>query len=146
MKKVLISIAGLLLLFVLIFQFIPIQSIAAGNFDTGYYDPNNNHADGAVGKTTATILGTALTAVQWAGTAIAVIMLITLGAKYLSGGVDDKSTVKKNTIAYAIGAGIFFGGTILVSIIKNFVLGNLKAFIISFIPTSCATTILEEYL
>lgn len=128
MKKLLISIMGLVIIFTLLFQYFPIASFAT-NFDTGYYDPNNNHAQNGsvnVGNTAATIVGTVLTVVQWAGAAVAIIMLVTLGAKYLYGGVDEKSTIKKSTVGYAIGAGIFFGGTVLVSVIKNFILESMR--------------------
>lgn len=127
MKRVFISIFCFLIIFTLLFQVFPIKSNAVnnGNFTTAYYDPSNDHS-GDGGKSAGKILAAGLSLVQWAGVAVAIIMLLTLGVKYLSGGVDDKSTVKKNTVTYVIAAGIFFGGSVLVTIIKTFVLGTLK--------------------
>jgi len=124
MKRVLISIFCFLIMMVLLSQCFP--NISYGdNFDTSPYSPSTDLAREA-GTPVIQILGAALTAVQYTGVAIAIIMMLILGAKYLSGGVDDKATVKKNTISYVIAAGIFFGGSIIVTIIKKFALGTFS--------------------
>ena len=122
MKRVLISIFCFLVMMVLLSQCFPYLSYAlSSNYSTSDYSPSADLA-GDAGTPVIQILGAALTAVQYTGVAIAIIMMLILGAKYLSGGVDDKATVKKNTISYVIAAGIFFGGSVIVTIIKKFAL------------------------
>lgn len=123
MKKVFISVFCFLIIMILLFQCFP--NISYGdNFDTSPYSPDQDLA-GEAGEPVIKILGAALTAVQFAGMGIAIIMMLILGAKYLSGGADDKATVKKNTISYVIAAMIFFGGSFIVTLIKKFALKNL---------------------
>lgn len=125
MKKVLISIFCFLIIFTIFFQIFPQFAYATNpNFDTGVYDPGNDHS-GTPGNTVAKIVGTALTFVQIVAAGISVVMLITLGVKYMTGSVEAKADVKNNTVTYAIGAGIAFGATAIATIVKQFVLKNL---------------------
>ena len=39
---------------------------------------------------------------------------------------QNKADVKKNTVTFVLAAGICFGGTLIATIVKNFVIGNLK--------------------
>lgn len=126
MKKIFISIFCFLIIFSLFFQIFPQISYATNsNFETSVYDPNNNHA-GTPGNAVAKITTTVLTFVQIAAGAVSIIMIVTLGVKYMTGSVESKADVKNNTVTFVIGAIIAFSATTLATIIKNFVLGNLK--------------------
>ena len=53
------------------------------------------------------------------GSILSVIILITIGIKYMMGSVEEKAQYKKTLIPYVIGAFILFAGSNLASIIYN---------------------------
>ncbi len=59
------------------------------------------------------------------GVAVAVIMLMALGLKYMSGGASEKAEYKKSMIPFLIGALVLIVGPQLVGIIYNLV-GNIE--------------------
>lgn len=67
-----------------------------------------------------TILNSALSIIQVIGIAIATIMLITLGIKYMVSSVSDRAEIKKHAVVYVVGAILLFGASGIVEIIKNF--------------------------
>lgn len=125
MKRVFISIFCFLIMFLLLFQCFPIFSNATDPFDTSIYGTETDDS-GPAGNAVAKITGTVLTFVQVVGVGVGIITLITLGTKYMTGSVEDKADVKNNTVTYVLAAGICFGGTLIATIVKNFVIGNLK--------------------
>ena len=125
MKRVFLSIFCFLIIFMVLIQCFPNISNALDPYDTSPFNVGEDSSEDA-GNVAAKITGMILTMVQVGGVGVAIISMLTLGGKYLMGSVEDKADVKKNTVTYVIAAGISFGGTIIVTIIKSFVMGNLK--------------------
>lgn len=63
---------------------------------------------------------------QVIGVGIAIIMLISLGAKYMMGSIEQKAEIKKHAVVYVVGAVIFFGAFGILTIIQEFIKGNFK--------------------
>lgn len=64
---------------------------------------------------------------QLGGTAIAVITVTLLGAKYMVSSVEEKATIKNKAMPIVIGCILLFAGVNLVALVANFtngVLGN----------------------
>ena len=57
--------------------------------------------------------------------AVAVIMLMVLGIKYVTASPGEKADVKKNSIIYVVGAIVAFGGYVILGWIQDFAV-NLK--------------------
>lgn len=72
----------------------------------------------------AGIVNNAIAIVQIIGLGIAIIMLFSLGMKYMVGSVEDKAEVKKHAMVYVIGAVIFFAATAILEIIQMFIKMN----------------------
>ena len=53
------------------------------------------------------------------GSICSVVVLIILGMKYMMGSVEEKAEYKKTLLPYAIGAGMVFAASSLVSVIYN---------------------------
>lgn len=57
--------------------------------------------------------------VQVVAVAVAVIMLVVLGVKYMSAAPSDKADIKKSATGYIVGAVLLFGATGVLQIIKS---------------------------
>ena len=55
--------------------------------------------------------------IQVVGTVVAVVMLIVIGIKYMTGSIEEKADYKKSMIPYLIGVFIFFALTQLLAIV-----------------------------
>lgn len=62
-----------------------------------------------------TVGASAISIIAIIGSAVAVISLIILGIKYMSGSVEERATYKKTLIPYVIGAILVFGGATLIA-------------------------------
>lgn len=60
------------------------------------------------------------------GLGIAIIILMSLAAKFIWGSIEQKVEVKKHLINYVVGAGVFFTASILLGMLQDFILANLK--------------------
>ena len=65
------------------------------------------------------ILGTILGAVQAVGSAAAVIVLVIVGIRYMTGSVEEKAEYKKTMIPYVVGAVLVFAASNVAMIIYN---------------------------
>lgn len=74
----------------------------------------------------AGIINNAIAIVQIIGLGIAMIMLFSLGMKYMVGSVEEKAEVKKHAMVYVIGAVIFFSATGILEILQMFIQENFK--------------------
>ncbi|MBR3132981.1 MAG: hypothetical protein IKG42_02740 [Clostridia bacterium] len=63
--------------------------------------------------------GLAIGIVQIIGVGIAVIMLLTLGIKFMIASPNEKADIKKHAIIYVVGALIFFGASGLLELMKS---------------------------
>lgn len=66
-----------------------------------------------------TILATILDIVRLAGAAIAVVMLMTIAAKYMVASSGDRADIKKYAFNYVIGAIILFAASGILTIIRD---------------------------
>lgn len=68
----------------------------------------------------------ALGIVQTVGMAVAIIMLVVLGIKYIISSPEDKATIKDKAVMYVTGAVIIFAASGLVGIIANWASNELR--------------------
>ena len=64
----------------------------------------------------ATVVGTAVGLLKWVGGAMAIIMLMFAGIKYMTAGADEKAAVKESLLPLVIGAILIFGAVSIVEI------------------------------
>ena len=85
-----------------------------------YLDPDQIRPQdsNAVG-TIRDISGIILTVIQVVGVAVAVIMLVWLGIKYIAASPNEKADIKKGAVIYIVGAILLFGASGLIQIFKN---------------------------
>lgn len=70
--------------------------------------------------------GAVLGIVSAIGMAVALIMLVWLGVKYVMASPDGKADIKKQAFAYILGAVLIFGASTIIGYIKTFIDENLK--------------------
>lgn len=68
------------------------------------------------------ILSVALDVTRIVGAAIAIIILMVIGAKYIIASAGERADLKKYAINYVIGALILFGASGILAMIKEFVI------------------------
>lgn len=111
MKKI-ITIA-LTIILILIFSF----PVYASNFDPGTYEPPTITGGDTIIKMVQPIINT----ISVIGIVVAVITLIVIGIKYITGSVSEKADYKKTMIPYVIGVVMLVGITQILRIIANLV-------------------------
>ena len=62
---------------------------------------------------------------QVIGVGIAIIMLLSIAAKFMWGSIEQKAEVKKHLFVYVVGAGVMFSAAILVGVLQNFIKDNI---------------------
>ena len=77
-------------------------------------------------KAITDIIAAVLGIVRTAGAAVAIIILMTIAAKYIMASAGDRADIKKYAINYVIGAVVLLGATGILSVIKNLVDESLK--------------------
>lgn len=117
MKKVLIKLISILLIVVCIL------SITNGVDATSDIIKQKFNGNTTAEGTTAVkqILSGVLSVVRTVGAVIAVVMLMTIGAKYIVASAGDRADIKKYAINYVIGAIILLGATGILSVIQKLV-------------------------
>ena len=60
------------------------------------------------------------------GLGIAVIILMTLGAKFVLGSVEQKAEVKKHLVVYVVGVAVLIMGALLLGLLQDFIVRNLN--------------------
>ena len=92
------------------------------------YDPSGltGNPNGGTAKTVRENANKIIRIVQIIATAVAVIMLIWLGVKYMSAAPSERADIKKSAIIYIVGAVLLFGTTGILQIIQTFA-GNLTS-------------------
>ena len=76
--------------------------------------------DGAAADKTKEISGQIIGIVQIVGTAIAVIMLVVLGIKYVVAAPNEKAEIKKSALIYVIAAVFLFAAVNILAVIQDF--------------------------
>lgn len=59
----------------------------------------------------AGMLSSVVGVIQIVGTFVTVVASVCLGIRYVTSSVDEKASIKKNLIPYAVGVVIFYGAT-----------------------------------
>lgn len=67
-----------------------------------------------------------IVAFRVAGLGIAVIILMSLGAKFIWGSVEQKAEVKKHLMVYVTGVGVLIMASFILGIVQDFIVGNFK--------------------
>lgn len=88
------------------------------------YAPDNWDANENVSSDMEDIVGNVLGFVQILGSAIAVIMIVVLGIKYMVGSVEEKAEYKKTMIPYAVGAICIFAASNIAKMVYDAVTTN----------------------
>ncbi len=88
------------------------------------YSPESWTANENVTTEMTNLVGKILGFVQIVGSAIAVIMIVVLGIKYMVGSVEEKAEYKKTMIPYAVGAICIFGASNIAKFVYDAVTGN----------------------
>lgn len=70
------------------------------------------------------LLGTVLGAVQLVGSFAAVIVLVIVGVRYMTGSVEEKAEYKKTMIPYVVGAILVFAASNVAKVIYD-ISGNI---------------------
>ena len=83
------------------------------------YDPGNWVANEQSSTELNDIVGTILGFVQVIGSAIAVIMIVVLGIKYMVGSAEEKAEYKKTMIPYLVGAICIFAASTIANVVYN---------------------------
>ena len=81
------------------------------------YAPGSWQADESSSAELNDIVGTILGFVQVIGSAIAVIMIVVLGIKYMVGSAEEKAEYKKTMIPYLVGAICIFGASTIANVV-----------------------------
>ena len=72
------------------------------------------------------IISAVLGIVRIVGSAVAVVMLMTIAAKYIIASAGDRADIKKYALNYVIGAVILFGTSGIIGIIQKAVNSSIK--------------------
>ena len=83
--------------------------LASGIIDPGDYEPGSiGEAFNEVEEISG-VISTLIIVIRTVGIIVAVIALIALGIKYITGSAQERADYKKTMVPYLIGAFIFFG-------------------------------------
>lgn len=97
------------------------------NIVTNKFNTNSTNNGVTEGRDVATkLLANIIVTVQAIGSGVAIIMLIALGLKYITGSIEEKVEVKKHATVYVVGALVFFGAAGILQIVQEFIKGNFK--------------------
>ena len=86
----------------------------------------NGSTDPEGSKPIIQIISAVLGVVRTAGAAVAIIILMTIAAKYIMASAGDRADIKKYAVNYVIGAIILFGTTGILGVVKSFVDTSIK--------------------
>ena len=82
------------------------------NINQGVTDSSDSGIFGAIN----TVIGL----LQVAGTGISLIMISTLGIKYILASVEEKAEIKKTAMPILIGAVLLFGAVNIIAVVEEF--------------------------
>ena len=112
MKKIIKIFSLIIILILILTDFV----FATDATDIGGFIGNTTTVTETVGLT----LNSILFIIQVIGMAVAIIMLLVLGIKYMVSSVSDRAEIKKHAVVYVVGAILLFGASGIVEIIKQF--------------------------
>ena len=115
-----IKIVCMILLIILFLNCFMNKVFASAETIIGYYNRSDTTDDGGGSTEVRTIIGRIISMVQIFGMFIAVVMLMSLGIKYMYASPGEKAQIKQGLTVYVIGAVVMFGSAVILEIIKNF--------------------------
>ena len=114
-NKVLMRIA--LIILVTIMLIVTSNTICmADNFDLTGFEAN---IDANITKPVDDVAGAIVGVMRIVCTGIAIIMLMTIGIKYLSAAPGERAELKKSAVQYVVGAVIFFGAAGILTMLSS---------------------------
>ena len=116
MKKI-FKITNLFFIAIFIFNMFCFAFAANDNYDFSGFD--NHTASANLVNAEQTFFGTGIAIARIIVVGIAVIMLMVVGMKYMMSSANDRAEIKKNAIAYVIGAFILFGSSAILGVIND---------------------------
>ena len=117
-KKVLCLIVSILL-FLGMFTF-QIRSVYAYDFNAAITSVDTAGTTSNLETKTKTIMGSIVNVTRIIGTGIALIMLLVIAIKYMTGAPADKADYQKKAIPFVVGAVILFSSTNILKLIYDF--------------------------
>ncbi len=96
--------------------------VFAADLNNIFTNVNNATANGTEGLTN--IGGKIVNVIQIVGILVAIIVILVIGIKYMTGSVEQKAEYKKTMIPYVVGAVLLVAGTSIVKVIYNTINNN----------------------
>lgn len=116
MRKIIKKFMIVLILLICIITIISSVNAFAGSIETFNKDKEIGEVQNAIDK----MGSTAITIIRIASVAIAIVMLLVIGMRYMVSAPGDRADIKKHLIAYVVGAFILFGVNGILTIILKF--------------------------
>lgn len=121
MKRSAIKVVGSVLLILIIM--VAFSSISYG-LDTGSYN-KIYQKEPEIDKIN-NIGGTVLATVQVVGLAVALVMLVIIGIRYMYSSPEQRASIKGKMIGFVIGAVLLFASSAMLKIIADFAITTIK--------------------
>ena len=118
-KKMILTL--IILIVTIALALIPTFASALGTIHPEDYKPGPVNPDDL--KPVTDIVNPIIAVLRYGGIAIAIIVLIILGIKYMVASVSERAEYKKSMIAYIIGVAVLVSTTQLIAIIAEIVNG-----------------------
>lgn len=122
MKKIFVKLICILLIIACVFSITNCANATSAIIKQNFTGSSNSTGSNAIKQ----ILSAVLSVVRTVGAVVAVVVLMTIGAKYIVASAGDRADIKKYAINYVIGAIILLGATGILSIIKNLIDDSLN--------------------
>lgn len=123
MKKIVLKvfiIYLILLLFISLYCTVVSEATGLAHQFSGSENPEGT-------KEITSIIGKILEIVRNVGAGIAVLILLTLGCKYMLSSASDRAEIKKHAVIYVIGAVVLFASSAIADILKKFATSSTSA-------------------
>lgn len=116
-KLILKVIMAACIIFLLVSMFNNISLATDGNFDFSNFE--NQTASAQLMSPVEKVMGGIISVMRIVFTAIAFIMLMYMGIKYISAAPGDRAELKKSAIQFTIGAVILFGAAGILTVLQE---------------------------
>lgn len=116
MRKNIKKIIVVLIIFLYIIAFMTSVKAFAGDISTFNDNKEIPEVDTAINSIGATVI----TIIRVVSVAIAIVMLLVIGMRYMISAPGDRADIKKHAVAYVIGAFMLFGVSGILTILSEF--------------------------
>lgn len=97
-----------------------LYDVSNADWSDDVYNETNNEKETEASTKIKSVLDVLVIATRIIGVAVAIVMLITLAAKYMMAAPGDRADIKKSAIPFVVGAFILFSVSGILSIILKF--------------------------